>query len=635
MSDSETELISRALCGIVDIGSNGIRLSISSKSSHHARIMPCVFKDRLGISLYEVQFPFNDSFEQIPIPNDIISEIVNAMKRFKLICEDFGVSDESVRVIATEATRMAINKEQFIDSIWKGTGWNVEVLTPEEETRITTFGLCSSYNYVNGLYLDLTGGSVQLSWVKCNENGSGEIEYCPNPINLPFGASIITKRLKLEGKISLFNEIKSTFIKEINNGWDIPQDMMEMANKNGGFNLLTRGGGLRSMGHLLLSQNKNYPIQTIISGTSIPFQEFESMTDYLFLKGKLPSLPLGKKSKKIFKVSEKRAFQLPAVAVLMTALFDVLPRIRTIQFSEGGIREGTLYSCLSREIRLQNPVVVASRPYSPLLSNKYLELLMTAIPLNTVPSIVVDIVAPALCNLAFIHASYPKELQPTAALHVATTGIISGCHGISHLVRALIGIALCNRWGGNIPDTEEIYLQNLENLVLNDSNRIESKRIVWWTKYIGTIMYVICGVHPGGNIRDNVFDFEVIESDARLKSSTKQLKGLLIDEALASVSKSKSTDILPAAQSTGKGRGEEELEEEEEEERAVQPEEEVKTHNHSIYPTEYEVLVNISKDDLKTSASVRARIITLQKKIRKLSRGNFERVKVQVQIKDE
>ncbi|CAL9728518.1 retrograde regulation protein 2 [Monosporozyma unispora] len=630
MSDSETELISRSLCGIVDIGSNGIRLSISSKSSHHARIMPCVFKDRLGISLYEIQFPFKDSFEQIPIPNDIILEIVNAMKRFKLICEDFGVSEESVRVIATEATRMAINKDQFITSIWKGTGWNVEVLSPAEETRITTFGLCSSYNYVNGLYLDLTGGSVQLSWVKCNENGTGEIEYCQNPINLSYGASIITKRLRLEDKITLFNEIKSSFIKQINNGWDIPQDMMDKANQNGGFNLLTRGGGLRSLGHLLLSQNKNYPIQTIINGTSLPFPEFESMTDYLFLKGKLPSPPLGKTSKKIFKVSEKRAFQLPAVAVLMTALFDVLPKIKTIYFSEGGIREGTLYSYLSPEIRSQNPIVVASRPYAPLLANKYLELLMTAIPQNTVPSVVVDMVAPALCNLAFIHASYPKELQPTAALHVATTGIIAGCHGISHLIRALIGIALCNRWGGNIPETEEIYLQSLENLVLNDSNKIQAKRIIWWTRYIGTIMYVICGVHPGGNIRDNVFDFQVIESDPKLKSTTKQLKNLLIDEALSP--NTKNNNSLPKDSPVTESIQEEPITQQQHDEDKITP---IHKSNHHHYPTEYEVVVNIGKDDLKTSASVRARIITLQKKIRKLSRGNFERVKVHVQIKDD
>lgn len=634
MSDTETELISRSLCGIVDIGTNGIRFSISSKSSHHARIMPCVFKDRLGISLYEIQFPYKDSLDQIPIPNDIISEIVNAMKRFKLICEDFGVSEESVRVVATEATRIAINKDQFITAIWKGTGWNVEVLTPEEETRITTYSLVASFNNVNGLYLDLTGGSVQLSWVKCNLNGSGEIEYCHNPITLPYGASVITKRLRLEDKITLFNEIKSNFIKQINENWEIPQDMMDMAAKNGGIDLWMRGGGLRSLGHLLLSQNKDYPIQTIINGSSVPFQELESMTDYLFLKGKLPSPPLGKTTKRVFKISEKRALQLPAVAVLMTALFDVLPKIKRVYFSEGGVREGTLYSYLLKDIRSQNPVVVASRPYAPLLSNKYLDLLMTAIPKNTVPSIVVDMIAPALCNLAFVHASYPKELQPTAALHVATTGIISGCHGISHLIRALIGIALCNRWGGNIPETEELYMQSLENLVLNDPNRMQARRIVWWTKYIGTIMYVICGVHPGGNIRDNVFDFQVIGNDHRLRSTTKKMKESLIDEALLNNSFSTHNESLPKeiafSESVGANK--------EQEDDYIPPSTQTKTQpsdGGEQYPAEYEVLVNIGKDDLKTSASVRARIITLQKKIRKLSRGNIERVKVHVQIKED
>ncbi|CCK70050.1 Rtg2p KNAG_0D03010 [Huiozyma naganishii CBS 8797] len=606
---SETELISRNLCAIVDIGTNGIRFSISSKSQHHARIMPCVFKDRLGISLYELQFPPGGAIaaaaaagagaggrlapplpHQIPIPDDIILEICNAMKRFKLICEDFGVSDESVTVVATEATRVALNKDQFVSAIAESTGWSVDVLSPEQETQITTYGLVSSFNAINGLFLDLSGGSVQLSWVK---SSAGKVDYCPHPINLPYGASVLARRVSSEGKAPLYTEIRDALVREINNpAFEIPQEMILEAQRRGGFDLFTRGGGLRGLGHLLLSQDKTYPIQTIINGVAIPYDEFVAMTDYLFLRGHIP-LPLGRKSgnNKIFKVSEKRAWQLPGVAVLMTALFECLPKIKSIYFSEGGIREGTLYSYLPRGLCSQDPLVTASAPYAPLLTEKYYQLLLTAIPQNEVPEIVWQRVAPALCNLAFIHASYPKELQPTAALHVATTGIIAGCHGLSHRVRALIGIALCNRWGGNIPENEELFLNSLEQLILNDTDKTRVRKILWWTKYIGTIMYVICGVHPGGNIRDNVFDFQVITHRRDSSSLAKKTRELLIDEALT----------------------------------AAQPPQH----------TEFEVLVNIGKDDLKTSASVRARIITLQKKIRKLSRGNVERVAVRVHMRED
>lgn len=584
-SDTETEVISRNLCGVVDIGSNGIRFSISSKAAHHARIMPCVFKDRVGVSLFEVQYAAN-SLKKAPIPEETIEEICAAMKRFKLICEDFGVPESSVRVVATEATREALNSQKFIDAIYASTGWEVELLTREDEGRIGAYGVISSFNTVSGLYMDLGGGSTQISWIKCI---NGEITQSSTPVSLPYGAGALSRRLKLEDKRALFLEIKKAYsgaIEEIR----IPADMLEEAENKGGFDLFTCGGGLRGMGHLLLSQSKDYPIQTIINGFSCAYEEFSGMCDYLFLKNKVP----GSKDCKIFKVSDRRASQLPAVGLLMSAAFDSLPQIKTVHFSEGGVREGTLYSILPREVRAQDPLIIATRPYAPLLTDKYLQLLKTAIPENLVPDITYKRIAPALCNLAFVHASYPKELQPTAALHVATSGIIAGCHGLSHRARALIGIALCNRWGGDIPDAEEAYLRSLEEIVLRDGNKLERKRIVWWTKYIGTIMYVICGVHPGGNIRDGVFNFCILEKDG----AGNDLRNLTIDEALA---------VSPGDNTANNGRAK----------------------------REFEVVVRISKDDLKTSASVRSRIITLQKKTRKLSRGSSEKVKISVQFYQE
>ncbi|QLG74629.1 hypothetical protein HG535_0G05120 [Zygotorulaspora mrakii] len=582
-NDEETEVVSRNLCGVVDIGSNGIRFSISSKATHHARIMPCVFKDRVGISLFEVQYAAN-SLEKAPIPSETIKEICAAMKRFKLICEDFGVPESSVRVVATEATREALNSQVFVDAIYDSTGWQVELLKREDEGRIGAYGVISSFNMVSGLYMDLGGGSTQISWIKCI---NGEITQSANPVSLPYGAGALSRRMKLEDKRALFLEIKEAYGRAMET-IGIPEEMLLEAKEKGGFDLYTCGGGLRGMGHLLLSRSTDYPIQTIINGFSCSYEEFSAMCDYLFLKGKRPGL----KDRKTFKVSDRRASQLPAVGLLMSAAFDSLPQVKTVHFSEGGVREGTLYSILPREIRAQDPLIIASRPYAPLLADKYLQLLKEAIPEGEVPEITFKRIAPALCNLAFVHASYPKELQPTAALHVATTGIIAGCHGLSHRARALVGIALCSRWGGDIPEVEEQYMRSLEEIVMRDGNKLERKRIIWWTKYIGTIMYVICGVHPGGNLRDGVFNFCILEKD----EPTDQLTSLTIDEALSAQSNDANVNSANRAK------------------------------------REFEVVVKISKDDLKTSASVRSRIITLQKKIRKLSRGSSEKVKISVQF---
>lgn len=561
---NEADVVSRHLCGIVDIGSSGIRFSISSKAPHHARIMPCVFKDRVGVSLHDVQYEEN-TLKKIPIPKDIIREICAAMKRFKLICDDFGVLQSSVRVISTDTAKEALNSEEFLNAIYEGTGWEVELLSRDEEARIGVYGVASSFNTISGLVMDLGGVTTQLSWVKSSD---GQILQSSTPVSLKYGSNTLSKRLKLEDRRALFLELKKAF-KEAMIKIDIPDDMINDAKKNGGFDLWTRGGGFRGMGHLLLSEAEGYPIQTIINGFSCSYDEFVAVSDFLFLKGRIPGSP----EKKIFKVTEAKAKQLPTVGFLMNAAFESFPKIKTIHFSEGGVREGVLYSILPRDIRAEDPLLIASRPYAPLLAEKYLNLLRTAIPENDIPDIICSRIAPALCNLAFVHASYPKELQPTAALHIATRGIIAGCHGLSHRTRALIGIALCNRWGGNIPEQEEKYMQALEELVLRDGDGVEARRIVWWTKYIGTIMYVICGVHPGGNIRDDVFDFYVMQT-------TQTTKDRLPRE-------------LRSVASTNLSR--------------------VQKHR------EFEIVVRISKDDLKTSASVRSRIITLQKKVRKLA----------------
>ncbi|ODQ56999.1 hypothetical protein WICANDRAFT_65262 [Wickerhamomyces anomalus NRRL Y-366-8] len=558
-TEDEADVVGRALIGIVDIGSNGIRFSISSKASHHARIMPCVFKDRVGISLFDAQYDTN-STEKKPIPKDTINDVCAAMKRFRLICEDFGVQESGVRIVATEATREAVNSQEFRDAIYDSTGWEVELLNKEDEGRIGSYGVASSFDSLSGLFMDLGGGSTQISWIQCI---NGEITLSSNPVSLPYGAAALTRRLQFEDKKSLYFEIQNAY-KEAFKKIDVPPQLLEEAERNRGFDLYTCGGGLRGLGHSLIADIKEYPIPTIINGFSCSFNDFIGISNYLFLKDSLPQ------KESIFRVSERRRSQLPAVGLLVSAACDSLPKIKTVHFAEGGVREGALYSMLPREIRAQDPLIIASRPYAPLLANKYLELLKTALPEKYVPKEVRERVAPALCNLAFVHCAYPKELQCTAALHVATTGIIAGSHGLSHRTRALIGVALCDRWGGDLPESEEKFKTSLCDLVKRDGNKIEMERIVWWTKYCGTIMYVICGVHPGGNIRDGAFNFKIVNGDMEVKDEDEKRK--------------------------------------------------------------FDVIVEISNDDIKTSASVRGRILTLQKKVRKLSRGSSEKVKIGVQI---
>ncbi|ODV96915.1 hypothetical protein PACTADRAFT_65551 [Pachysolen tannophilus NRRL Y-2460] len=584
LNESEAEVVGRALIAIVDIGSNGIRFSISSKAPHHLRIMPCVFKDRVSISLFDAQLPPDDSL-RLPIPDSTIEDVCFAMKRFKLICDDFGVPPQGVKVVATEATREASNSKEFREAISKSVGWNVELLSKEDEGRCGAYGVASSFNEVSGLFMDVGGGSTQISWIVSK---NGEVKISDHPVSLSYGAAALTYRLKYEDPKIIFNEIKQAYklaMKKI----EIPNELIEEAERKGGFDLYTCGGGFRGFGHLILAENPTYPIPTIINGYSTSFTEVVSMANYLFLKKDIPLLPnSSKQSDEIFRVSKRRRAQLPAVGLLISAAAESLPRIKTVHFSQGGVREGVLYAMTPSSVRAEDPLITASKPYAPLLANKYLELLRNALPKSQVPDEVYYSIAPALCDLAFVHCSYPKELQPTAALHVATTGIIAGSHGLSHKVRALIGLACSDRWGFDLPESEENYASHLENLVILSEGKILGSKLIYWTKYCGKIMHVICGVHPGGNIRPGAINFRVVNDDFGKN-----------DTAAGS---------------------------------AFNENPQIRNTNTNATDEKYlEVMVELSPDDIKTSASVRGRILSLQKKIKKMNKQHNGKVKIGVE----
>lgn len=562
--ENEAEVVSRALIAIVDIGSNGIRFSISSKLPHHARIMPCVFKDRIGISLFDAQLPSDDNddldgmgFKQ-PIPQSTIEDVIFAMKRFKLICDDFGVPPLGVKVVATELTRELANSRQFIDTIRDTVGWEVELLSKEDEGRCGAYGVLSSFDEVSGLFMDVGGGSTQISWL-ISENG--EIKMSETPESLPYGALLLTYRLKNEDPKIVFQEIKHSY-KMIMDRIKIPESLQKQALLKGGYDLYVCGGGFRGFGHLLLLQDPTYPISTIINGYSISFKEVESMSNLLFLKNSVPSLKPNS-NEEIFRISKRRKQQLPLVGLLISAAFESLPQVNTVHFSQGGVREGVLYAMIPQQIRLEDPLITLTKPYAPLLTKDYLKLLRNALPAQVVPDEIYYKIAPLLCNLAFVHASYPKELQPTLALHVATTGIIAGSHGLSHKIRALIGLACCDRWGFDVPESEENFAVNLEKLI-RQSDPTNGEMLIYWCRIIGKIMHVICGVHPGGNIRPGLINFRVLM-------------------------------------------------------------------NHPD-DSNIDIMVELSPDDIKTSASVRGRIGSLQKKIKKMNKLYLVKNKVRIGV---
>lgn len=485
------------LRAVVDMGSNGIRFSISSLQPPTARIMPTLYQHRVGISLYDAQY--SAAGERQPIDQQTILAVVSSFQQFSLTCKDFGVLDEHITVLATEATRTAHNSEDFRKQIKDRTGWNVTMLPKEEEGRVGAMGVASSLPELSGLVMDLGGGSTQLSWLIKHQDAQGVSMPEQGAVSIPYGAAAMLRRLQdaeKSGTVAKLREEVQAAVKQAYGDLKVPEELQETASKRGGFTLYLSGGGFRGWGYVLMSSHrvKPYPLP-VINGFKATRHQFLGTEDVK----QAAAASLEEDEDSIFRVSERRAGQVPAVAFLVNALTEALPQIKEVRFCQGGVREGHLFSTLSPEICAQHPLVVATQPFdSPNSSTAIADLLQAAFPPEPTDGATDDYrkvftlaTLDAFANLMYYHTSHSKDLQASAALRTTTSGVLAGVHGVFHEDRTLLALLLCNRYGGDVPPVDEQFKRNLEQLV-------DSPWTLWWINYVGAVAGLLASVFPAG-----------------------------------------------------------------------------------------------------------------------------------------
>ncbi|KAL8848538.1 MAG: hypothetical protein Q9221_006427 [Calogaya cf. arnoldii] len=482
-----TQKASEHYQALVDMGSNGIRFSISNLSPESARVMPTIYQGRLGLSLYDAQY---QSGNKVPIAQPVIDQVLTALVRFKRVCEDYHVPRDNVRIVATEATRNAVNSVAFRQQIEEATTWKVEMLSKEDEGRIGAMGVASSFGSIKGLVMDLGGGSIQMTWMIA-ENGEVQTSS-KGAVSFPYGAAAMMRRLDeagVDGHEPLRREMSTNFEKALQD-LQVPQTLSKTADEEGGFTLYLSGGGFRGWGYILMSLHaiNPYPIP-IINGFRVPRSSF------------LPNVKEYSDPETTFRISSRRASQVPAITFLIKALAESIPSIAYIHFAQGGIREGLLFSSLPTNIRSQHPLVTATQVHAPPSISSLSQLLKGSIPPPHQSGSAND--PPATLNsphfltstiqLLYTHASYSKDIAAAAALRSTTTGILGNAHGLSHIDRALLALVMCERWGGELSSTDEQYLSKMQELV--------GPQASWWAKYIGRAAGGIATLFPAGVMR--------------------------------------------------------------------------------------------------------------------------------------
>lgn len=408
--------------------------------------------------------------------------------KFRSICTDFSVPAGNITVLATEATRTAPNSAEFIAAIKDAVGWDVTLLAKEDEGRIGAMGVYSSLGNVKGLVMDLGGGSTQLTWLYTSPSGTIQMPQ-GGSVSMPYGAAAMSRRLE-EARAAggtAVDDLAAEIGQAVKQAYTSLAPPREIENPDGSVTLYLSGGGFRGWGFILLSSHEisPYPIP-IINGFSVPSASF---LDTSAVQAAVSSSASDSAEEEggIFRVSARRASQVPAVAFLVRALTTTLSRISTVTFCQGGVREGYLFSSLPPSVQQQHPLVAATQHYAS--SPGCLKLLIAALPH---PCPLEMEVLEALANSYLVHQRVGKDSRASVALRFPVTGEMAAAHGLAHTDRAKLGMALASVHGkeSDLPPGEREYFDRLGGLL--------GKEMRWWLRYVGKVAGLIAGVHPAG-----------------------------------------------------------------------------------------------------------------------------------------
>jgi exopolyphosphatase/guanosine-5'-triphosphate,3'-diphosphate pyrophosphatase len=178
--------------GVLDVGSNTVHLQVVD-TSPGARPNPTFnYKEELRLTQY--------ISEDNQVSQEGIDKLRNSIKR--AIEQSASVKTQELLPFATSALREAENGDEIIKSINKDFRIDLQVLSGEEEARLTFLAARRWFGWSSGrlLVIDIGGGSLEMA-VGVDE--SPEIA-----ISLPLGAARLTKQF-LKGDPYTNNSIRA------------------------------------------------------------------------------------------------------------------------------------------------------------------------------------------------------------------------------------------------------------------------------------------------------------------------------------------------------------------------------------------------------------------------------------------
>ena len=300
--------------GVIDIGSNSVRLVVYEGP---LRAPTPVFneKELCGLGRHIASSG--------RLGDDAVNCALTTLRRFRGIADVLNVS--ILKVIATAAVRDAEDGKSFIKEAEKVCRVPVQILTGEEEARISAQGVMMGVPDADGIAADLGGGSVELVDIK-----QGKIR---RTVTLPLGGLRLIDMTG--GKIEKAAGIIDQALAEVplDKNWARPD-------------VLRRRRHLARVRKMYMASS-DYPLN-VMHEFDLPSEEALAFAEKLRKSKRLATLPGN------FEISKPRKEVLPYGALLMERL---LPKVKphSVLFSLFGVREGIFYSLLDKEEQAKDP----------------------------------------------------------------------------------------------------------------------------------------------------------------------------------------------------------------------------------------------------------------------------------------
>ncbi|MBY0356127.1 MAG: Ppx/GppA family phosphatase [Rickettsiales bacterium] len=390
--------------GVIDIGSNSVRLVIYDALKRHMRP---IFNEKMLCGLG------SDLSRTGRLPVKGAKEAQACFKRYVRIAQALPVVQ--LRAIATAALRDASDGDLFIALLEQENGVPVEIISGDEEARLAALGVYSTLFEPRGLAGDLGGGSLELSVLNGPTLGPRA--------SLPLGVLRLWQQAgndvpKLRGMVGEAIEKLP---------WITQSDCPEFYAIGGSFRALAR----------IHMRRVNYPLR-LLHQYHISRRELKKFTDDM-LRLNLHALSTLKGMP-----AERAHMFIPSLIALQT-IIDYA-NIEEVVVCAGGIREGLLFDELPQDEQCKDPLQAFVEDILPeyRTSSEYPEALCQWLtPLvKRAPDVPMRLVR-AFCYLSDAAIGMHPECRAQWAFDLV---LYSSLNGITHRQRVWLALAMYHRY---------------------------------------------------------------------------------------------------------------------------------------------------------------------------------------------